>query len=657
MTGIPKNRSAVDRAASLFEREDWEALAALSVGGDVSEADDAQLNDRVSAGENPGPWRRWATSRDVGSALLEIGTVLLNEGRNAPALEVLRRAEELGATSDRLVGEALARAGAWDAALPRLQRVLAAREPQWENAAYRLAEHAFDIENRMDDDVLELAGLVIDRVPGAVILSAEILRRRGDVDAARHLLEDHRESNKLVPRALGDLLSDAFGDHEGAENAYIAAVEKGDTDAAYRLGSMLAGVDGRAAESEAWLRRAADDGAVLARFVVDEIDRVAGGSSVRMVEATVEDFDRPTWVHERYAPDLVPYIHALPWPEPSLEPIFSIDDELPLPLPGQLARAGREGLRVEVWATEQEFDLSTVASAIPELVDLTIGDGARVTGLTELENARSLRDLNVRIRGTEPVDLSALPMLGSAQVMGQHFLSVCRNPNVRVLSLELTRASLRPVIDAPVHSLHLTARHAGELLDGVRHPEEVRRLSLWKARDVDLSVLANFPNLEHVSLYWCNGITGAESLVGRTFREVEVYRCRNIEGSIALRALQARAGAGEPEEPTVGPFVVSIDDEDGTADLSTSAVGWDGIARPFADKILSFSGYQMERLVVAIAKDRGLWSRSVVRDSELEAMHLVFRDAASATAIAEAAWAVLQDSERLGAFLSTRTRT
>ncbi|RWZ46633.1 hypothetical protein ELQ90_14490, partial [Labedella phragmitis] len=80
-------------------------------------------------------------------------------------------------------------------------------------------------------------------------------------------------------------------------------------------------------------------------------------------------------------------------------------------------------------------------------------------------------------------------------------------------------------------------------------------------------------------------------------------------------------------------------------------------AGAFADKIESFSGYQMERLVVAIAKDAELWSRSVVRDSESEAMHLVFRDAASATAVADAAWAILQDADRLGAFLSPTKRT
>jgi hypothetical protein len=106
----------------------------------------------------------------------------------------------------------------------------------------------------------------------------------------------------------------------------------------------------------------------------------------------------------------------------------------------------------------------------------------------------------------------------------------------------------------------------------------------------------------------------------------------------------------------VGPFVVFVDEEDGTVDLSTSAVGWDGIAEPFVDKTLSFSGYQMERLVVAIAKDHGLWSRSVVRDSESEALHLVFRDEATAMAVADTAWAVLQDADRLGAFLSPRKR-
>lgn len=532
MGSAHKPSTKVDEAVRLFESEEWDELAALPMNGGVSEADAARLDERVSQGESPGPWRRWAASRGRGSAFTEIAGVLLNLWRNDAVLDVLRRAQAEGVTTELLWGEVLVRTGDWKQALPHLERSVAARESQWELAAYRLAEYA-----------------------------------------------------------------------------------------------------------------------------VVELDRIASGSRVSVTTVEPDDFDRPRWLHQVYAPDLVPYLSALPTPDDRFPPIFSIDDEQPLPSVGQLARAAQAGLRIEVSTREQEFDLRAVAAAIPELVNLTIDEGARVTGLGALKEAVSLRDLDVRIRGTEPVDLSVLPALESAQVMGQHLLSVCRNPSLRVLSLRLTRASLRPVIEAPVERLHLTARHAGTLLEGVRHPEKVRVLSLWKAHDVDLSVLERFVNLEDLSLNWCTGVTGTASLAGRTFRKVEVYRCRNIDDLMALRALQVRPGGGAPDELMIGPFVFYEDEEEETVGLSTSEIGWDGIAPAFAEKILSFSGHQMERLVVAIAKDRGLWTRLIVRDSESENMHLYFRDKEAAVAVAKAAWAVFQDADQLAAFTSPRARS
>ncbi|RUQ86651.1 hypothetical protein [Labedella gwakjiensis] len=512
--------------------------------------------------------------------------------------------------------------------------------------AYRRARFAVDMENRTDDEVLELASLAIGHVDLAVVLAASVLRRRGEIDRARELLEAHVDVNDRVPFRLGILLQFDVGDLEGAKTAYRAAFERGDASGAYNLAYLVAEEQDGQAEAVEWLRRAGEAGSSLAR---------ADLASRGMAEWEEESEDGPyRWVEECYPADLVPWIVASPDPDPAFEPHFLVSDDRPFPTAGQLARAALSDLQIQLLVTKNELDLFSLSAAIPDLRNLRIADGARVTGLSALLDAGSLVDLNLQIKGDEPVDLSTLPALRHASVTGVNFLSVCRHPQLEWLGLDLPRASLLPTIEAPIRTLSMTAKHAGAVLERVAHPHLLESLTLFKARDLDLDVLRRFPNLTKIEMLWCNGIVSTAVLADLPkLRELEMYRCRNLDDAAVVGTVQSRLRGESDQELVIGPFILSEygEEEDGRFDLSTSSAGWEGIAEPFADRILASSGYQMEKLVVSIAKLEGLWSRGIERDSEAEAIHLIFRGREAAVAVAEAAWAAFCDEDRLDAAL------
>jgi hypothetical protein len=636
------DRDAVSTAVALFDAARWTELADLPLTVGATEADADALNSRLSSGFSERPWRRWAIAPDVGAALHAIGSVLFNNERIDEAHDVFVTAEEAGANCDLALGDSFAMRGDWAAALPRLRRAREAEGLQWELAAFRLAQHAADVENRTDDEVVELASVAFDEVPFAVVFVADLLRRRGDTDRARALLEERLDTNDLVPFELGVLRQEVLGDIVGARAAYLDAFERGDLRGAENL-AVLEDDAGRAVEAWAWRSRAAE------AFTPADVDFHAGA------EFGEEFFGQPARVASPYPPDLAPWIIGGDDPNPSWQPLFVVGDDRPFPDAGQLAAAARAKLQIQLEPMERELDLHVVGSAIPDLQNLTIEKRARVTGLSALLEASALTDLDVRIVGKESLDLSALPSLRSASVTGANHLSVCRHPRLEKLALELPRASHVPVIEAPVRTLILTAKHATPVLERMLHPHLLESLALFHARDLDLDVLRRLPNLVKLELLWCNGIVNAVALRDlRKLRELELYRCRNIDDLAAVAAAHNRISGEDADETVVGPFTLFEDDEPEVAfDLSTGYGGWEGIAEAFADRILGYSGYQMEKLVVAIAKSEGLWSRRVQRDSEAEAMHLVFPNREDAVAVANAAWAVFCDPERLGAALAS----
>ncbi|RUR01266.1 hypothetical protein ELQ94_07070 [Labedella endophytica] len=599
------------------------------------------MNTRLSEGFSEGPWRRWASASDIGAALHAVGSVLANNERNAEAHGVFLSAEDAGADCDLALGDSFVIRGDWAAALPRLRRVVGARSSQWEVAAFRLAQHAREVENRTDDEVVELASVAFEEVPFAVVFVGDLLRRRGETDRARALLESHLDTNDHVPFELGVHLYEVFGDVDGAKAAFLQAYERGDFRGAYNLGCLASDVDDDQIEAVEWFRRAADAGDSMAR-----VELVRRGAAARE-----DDVDgQPAWVTSFYPVDLAPWILAESEPDSSRPPLFVVDDDKPFPTAGQLGAAGRAKLRIHLHPTKRGLDLTTFAAAIPDLQDLTIEKGARITGLAALLEARSLTDLNVRILGKEPLDLSALPSLRSASVTGANVLSVCRNPHVEWLGLGLPRASQLPVIEAPVRTLIMTAKHSAAVLERMVQPHLLESLTLYSARDLDLDVLRRFANLRKLELNWCNGVVNAAALADLTeLRELELYRCRNVDDVRAVKAAQSRTSGGDDGGTVAGPFLLFEygEDDEGLFDLSTGDGGWEGLAEGFADRVLSYNGYDMEKLVVAIAKDAGLWSRDVERDSEAEALHLIFRGRESPVAIAKAAWRILQDAEQL----------
>jgi hypothetical protein len=248
--------------------------------------------------------------------------------------------------------------------------------------------------------------------------------------------------------------------------------------------------------------------------------------------------------------DLEPYIIPVPddgYPYPR---IFQVSDRSPFPDSDQLIRADRAGLQIDIGvplASGLVFDLRQVAEAIPHLRGLRISESESVSGWGELSKASALEDFV--ILGDEPpeiLDLSQLPALSNAGVVGERSVSVCANPKVQTLALRLPRSRLVPVILSPLIKLSLTSRLGHVILDKMVQPHRLRRLLVLSARDFDCRSLLRFPALEDVKLYSCNGVQNVSVLEKLPhLASFELSRCRGVDDPDAVSQLQVAISARE----------------------------------------------------------------------------------------------------------------
>jgi tetratricopeptide (TPR) repeat protein len=257
----------VHRAVALFEACDWEALADAAVACEWPEDDLAALDGALGDHESADVWEMWGEAEDRGPAFYAIAFVVARRGRTAEALELFLTANALGDYCDLEIGEARSDLGDWASAEASYRRALTARRDEFEysRAAFRLGEHALEIDDRTDAEVVALLEAGVAEADEAVVLLARLHQRRGDVEAARRVLEEALPTNNLVPMVLGNLLSDVFEEYSAAERAYQAGFERGDAYSAYNLALMLEVELDRPEEAAEWLRKAARGGDAAAR--------------------------------------------------------------------------------------------------------------------------------------------------------------------------------------------------------------------------------------------------------------------------------------------------------------------------------------------------------------------------------------------------------
>jgi tetratricopeptide (TPR) repeat protein len=383
----------VDRVVALFESNDWEALADAAIARDWSDTELAALDSALGDHESASIWERWGEAEDRGGAFYAMGFVVARTGRAADAVEQFLAANALGDYCDVELGEEYSDLGDWTSAEASYRRALTARRDEWEysRAAYRLGEHAFEIDDRTDAEVVALLEAGVAEADEAVVLLSRLHERRGDVEGARHVLEDAFATNEYVPLALGNLLSDVFEEYPAAQAAYEEGFRRGDAYSAYNLAIMLENDLGRLEEATEWFRKAAVGGDAAARA------RLSARGEEGWDEPIIEEdgATAPAWMHALYDNALLPYLHSDILPDKDRRPVFRIGPTRAVPPPGVIVRAGRLGLPILIEPHPGGFDLATLGSGITAIRDLTIADAASVTGWDALVTAIALEEIDL----------------------------------------------------------------------------------------------------------------------------------------------------------------------------------------------------------------------------------------------------------------------
>jgi hypothetical protein len=235
-----------------------------------------------------------------------------------------------------------------------------------------------------------------------------------------------------------------------------------------------------------------------------------------------------------YDDDIQPYVIPMPDIGGPYPQIFQVNEDRPFPSAAQLIRAAKAELKIDLGISSNSgltLDLSTVREAIPHLRDLTISEPSTVTGWAELTRAVSL--ISLAIVGGEPpeaLDISELPALQIAGMVGSNCLSVCENANVRALALTMGKSDATPVIKSRLTRLSLTAANADAIVGQMARPDSLRDLIIVGARQFDCRSLLRLPRLGDLILQSCNGVLNAGVLAELpSLRALELFRCRNVD--------------------------------------------------------------------------------------------------------------------------------
>ncbi|RWZ46632.1 hypothetical protein ELQ90_14485 [Labedella phragmitis] len=388
----------VARAVALFEARDWEALADAALARNWSEVELAALDSAIGDHESLGIWELWGEAEERGRAFYAMGFVVARTGRAADAVELFLTAGTLGEYCDVELGEEYADLGDWASAEASYRRALTARRDEWEysRAAYRLGEHALEIDDRTDAEVVALLEAGVAEADEAVVLLSRLYERRGDVEAARRVLEEAFASNDDVPLVLGNLLSDVFEEYPAAQRAYEEGFARGDAYSAYNLAMMLEHDCDRPEEVAEWLRKAALGGDEVARARLSARGEGSWDDAFREEDGATS----PAWMRALYDNALLPYLHGDVLPDENRRPVFRIGPTRAVPPPGVIVRAGRLGLPILIEPHPAGFDLASLGSRITAIRDLTIADASAVTGWDALAEARALEEID--LAGTDP---------------------------------------------------------------------------------------------------------------------------------------------------------------------------------------------------------------------------------------------------------------
>lgn len=255
--------------------------------------------------------------------------------------------------------------------------------------------------------------------------------------------------------------------------------------------------------------------------------------------------------------DWMPWASALRWDFPPTRPLpdspirLRVGGDAPARSLAELIDAGRRGLGLDLFLPA-DFDLSALAPVLPDLGYLTVAAAGTVSGWEALVEARCLVQLIVRCDVSGHVPSVALPELRRVIGPGDLLELACAAPGLVELQVDLASkpwpAGL--ALDGPVEYLEIA--HALKLTEPppLIHPEALRTLRIYNARELDLRMLSSEVNLEWLEIFRTKVLRGADVIARmRRLQRLGLESVASIPGAEALSAATARETNARHSDP------------------------------------------------------------------------------------------------------------
>lgn len=247
--------------------------------------------------------------------------------------------------------------------------------------------------------------------------------------------------------------------------------------------------------------------------------------------------------------ELMPWARALRWTFPPDRPLpdspvdLRVGGDAPPRTLSELIEAvvqHRMGLALTL---PDGFDLSRLAPLIADVSYLSIGSAGSVAGFGVLDEAVRLVQL-ISWCDASGAPSSELPelrrVLGSRELLGL----ACAAPNLVELQIDLASKPWPPGlgIDGPIEYLELERAAKLETLPRLEHPQQLRTLRIYDARELDLGTLPPDVDLEWLDVYRTKVLRGAGTIARMTrLRTLNLERVTSIPGAGILSQVTARA--------------------------------------------------------------------------------------------------------------------
>lgn len=206
-----------------------------------------------------------------------------------------------------------------------------------------------------------------------------------------------------------------------------------------------------------------------------------------------------------------------------------VGDQAPAISADALRRAAGRGFELAV-ANGSRFDLASLIELLPLFKGVDLGYGT-YTGWRALESCRSLKGIRLAVEPDIPIDLSGLPDLAEAFVVGSNALSVAGNSSLRRLRIGDAALPADFRVLAPLTELSVSATNTPPNLDFLAHAEDLTTLRIVGAASFDVASLAMSPSLETVEFDRCRELKNIETLRELpALRTLEISGCRNAPG-------------------------------------------------------------------------------------------------------------------------------